>query len=134
MLDGVIFIDDVQLPTYKPMTTHAKFISRMLVLAVAGSLAFTAQAQMGGDATTGDDAHPGSDSPFLRRKASPAPSAAAAQAKLSPRDQKFVSQIAAGGAQAVKDSEVAEKEGSGAVKNIASRIVSERGRSNKELL
>ena len=116
------------------MKSKAKFISRMLVLAVAGSFALTAQAQTGGDATTGDDAHPGADSPFLRRKASPAASAAAAQAKLSQKDQKFLSQIAAGGIQAVKDSEMAEQQGGAGLKSVAARIVNERGRSNKELV
>jgi putative membrane protein len=116
------------------MTTKAKFIYRTLVLAVAGSLAVTAQAQMGGDASTGDDAHPGTDSPFLRRHASPAASAAAAQTKLSQKDQNFLSHIAAGGVQAVEDSKLAEKEGGPAVKNVATRIVNERGRSNKELM
>ena len=116
------------------MTTKAQFITRTLVLGVAGSLAVTAQAQMGGDASTGDDAHPGADSPFLRKHAAPAASAAAAQAKLSQKDQKFLSEIAAGGVQAVEDSKMAEKEGGPAVKNVAARIVNERGRSNQELL
>jgi len=117
----------------KPIT----FISRLALVAVASSLSLTAAyGQMGGDATTGDDAHPGADSPFLRRGSKPAasPNASAAQAKLSQKDQSFLSKIAAGGVQAVEDSKMAEKEGGAAVKNVAARIVNERGRSNKELM
>lgn len=104
----------------------------MFVLAAAGSFALTAEAQMG--ATTGDDAHPGADNPHLRHTPAPGPSATAAAPTLSQKDQKFVSQIAAGGVQAVEDSKVAAQQGGGAVKSVASRIVNERGRSNKELL
>src|SRR5947207_4572400 len=114
---------------YKTMKTYAKFISRMLVLAVAGSFALVAassQAQV--------DEHSNADNPHLRKTPTPGPSAGPEAAKLSQKDQKFLSQIAAGGVQVVKDSEVAEKEGGPAVKNVASRIVNERGRSNKELL
>ena len=115
----------------KPIT----FISRLALVAVASSLSLTmACGQQGGDATTGDDAHPSVDSPYLRRKPPASPNAAAAQTKLSQKDQKFLSEIAAGGVQAVEDSKLAEKEGGPAVKNVAARIVNERGRSNQELL
>ena len=116
----------------KPIT----IISRLALVAVASSLPLiAAYGQMGGDATTGDDAHPSVDSPYLRRKPAASPGAsAAAQTKLSQKDQKFLSEIAAGGVQAVEDSKMAEKEGGPAVKNVAARIVNERGRSNQELL
>jgi putative membrane protein len=111
------------------------FISRLVIVAVATSVpVFATYGQNTGDATTGDDAHPAVDSPYLRKKATPSASAAAAQAKLSQKDQKFLSQIAAGGVQAVQDAKVAEKEGDASVKAVASRIVNERGRSNQELL
>jgi putative membrane protein len=117
------------------MKSKITFISRLFIVAVASSLpVFPVYGQMGGDATTGDDAHPAVDSPYLRKKAAPSASAAAAQAKLSQKDQKFLSQIAAGGVQAVQDSKVAEKQGDASVKAVASRIVNERGRSNQELL
>jgi putative membrane protein len=110
-------------------------ISRLIIVAIATSVpVFAAYGQNTGDATTGDDAHPTVDSPYLRKKATPSASAAAAQTKLSQKDQKFLSQIAAGGVQAVQDGKVAEKQGGPAVKAAASRIVNERGRSNKELL
>jgi putative membrane protein len=117
----------------KPTNT---FISRLAIVAVLSSFPLIAvYGQGAGDATTGDDAHPAVDSPYLRRaKAKPSATAAAAQAKSSQKDQKFLSQIAAGGVQAVEDSKVAEKEGGASVKNIASIIVSERSRSNKEVL
>src|SRR4051812_31940062 len=116
------------------MKKQLTFISRLVIVAVASSLpVFAVNAQNTGDATTGDDAHPTVDSPFLRSK--PKTSAtAAAQVKLSQKDSKFLSQIAAGGVQAVQDAQVAQKQGGPAVKNVASRIVSERGRSNKELM
>jgi putative membrane protein len=116
------------------MKPTIRFAFRFVIVAVSSSvLAFTAYGQMGGDASTGDDAHPSVDSPYLRAKPKPAASAASA-AKLSQKDQHFLSQIAAGGTQAVQDSMVAQKQGSPAVKSVASRIVSERGRSNKELM
>jgi putative membrane protein len=111
------------------------FISRLVIVALATSVpVFATYGQNTGDATTGDDAHPAVDSPYLRKKATPSAAAAAAQAKLSQKDQKFLSQIAAGGVQAVQDAKVAEKEGDASVKAVASRIVNERGRSNQELL
>jgi putative membrane protein len=111
-----------------------RFISRLVIVAVSSSLpVFAAYGQNSGDATTGDDAHRTVDSPYLRPK--PKSSAtAAAQTKLSSKDQKFLSQIAAGGVQAVEDSKIAEKEGGPTVKSVAARIVAERSRSNKELM
>lgn len=108
-------------------------MSGLAIVAVASSLPLiAAYGQNTGAATTGDDAHPTVDSPYLRSK--PKPSAAAAQATLSAKDQNFLSKIAAGGVQAVEDAKVAEREGGPGVKSIASRIVNERGRSNQELL
>jgi putative membrane protein len=109
------------------MKTKAKFISRMLVLAVAASLALVSSAQA-------QDEHQAADNPHLRRTPTPGASAAAEAPKMSQKDQKFLSQIAAGGAQVVEDSKVAEQQGGPAVKSVAARIVNERGRSNKELL
>jgi putative membrane protein len=109
-----------------------KFTCRLFILAVVSSLpVFVAYGQE--DATTGDDAHPAVDSPYLRRKPKPAASAAA-QTKLSQKDQTFLSKIAAGGVQEVQDAQVAQKQGNDSVKNIASRIASERSRNNSELL
>ena len=119
--------------TIKMKSTHT-FISRLVIVAVAGSLPMVAAyGQMGGEATTGSDAHPTVDSPYLRPKPKQAASAAA-QAKLSAKDQKFLSQIAAGGVQAVQDCKVASKQGGDTLKGVASRIVSERSKSNDELL
>jgi putative membrane protein len=117
------------------MTPKITFISRLFIVAVASSLpVFAVYGQNTGEATTGGDAHPTTDSPYLRRsKATPGASAAAAT-KLSQKDQKFLAQIAAGGVQAVEDAKVAQREGGPGVKGIASRIVNERGRSNQELL
>lgn len=109
------------------------FISSLIITAVVMLPVFAAYGQMG-DASTGDDPHPAVDSPFLRKRSStPAPNAAGKSA-LSQKDQKFLSQIAAGGVQAVQDAQVAQKEGNDSTKKIASRIVSERGRSNNELI
>jgi len=118
------------------MKQKITFISRLAIVAVASSLpVFAAYGQGPSDATTGDDAHPAVDSPYLRRaKSTPSPGAAGAATKLSQKDQKFLSQIAAGGAQAVEDAKVAQSQGGPAVKSVASRIVNERGRSNQELL
>src|SRR5438477_11458359 len=91
---------------YKTMKTYAKFISRMLIPAVAGSFALIAassQAQV--------DEHANADNPHLRRTPTSGTSAGAEAPKLSQKDQKFLSKIAVGGVQAVRDSEVAEKEG-----------------------
>src|SRR3954451_9836962 len=108
------------------------FMSRLFIITVASTLpVFAAYGQS--DATTGDDAHPAVDSPYLRKKPSPSPNAAA-QTKLSQKDQKFLSQVAAGGVQEVQDSEAAEKQGGAGVKNVAAKIASERGSNNKELL
>jgi len=108
-------------------------ICRLFCVAVASSLSICAAYGQVGEATTGDDAHPTVDSPYLRPKAKPAASAAA-QSNLSAKDKKFLSQIAAGGAQVVEDSKIAEKQGGPAVKSAASRIVNERSKSNAELL
>ena len=113
------------------------FILRLAICAVAGGLSLgVANAQMEGNTDTGGDVsgHNTVDSPYLRPRSKPAQSAAAGQAALSKKDQKFISQIAAGGVQAVQDAKVAQKQGSDSTKQIASRIVSERGKSNQELL
>jgi len=115
------------------MKLRNTIILRLFIVAVGTSLSIAAAYGQAGEATTGDDAHPTVDSPYLRPKAKPAASAAA-QAKLSAKDQTFLSHIAAGGVQAVEDSKVAEKQGGPAVKGVASRIVSERSKSNAELL
>jgi putative membrane protein len=112
------------------------FITQFAVCAVATTLACTAAYGQNEPATSGDDVsgHPTTDSPYLRARAKPAASAAQQQAtKLSQKDQQFLSHIAAGGAQAVADSKVAEQQGGASVKNAASRIVSERSKSNAEL-
>ena len=113
------------------------FISRLAICAVAGSLSISAaNAQMEGNTDTGGDVsgHNTVDSPYLRPRSKPAPSAAAQAASMSQKDQKFISHIAAGGMQAVQDAKMAQKQGNDSTKQIASRIVSERGRSNQELL
>jgi putative membrane protein len=111
------------------------FISRLIIVAIATSVpVFATYGQNTGDATTGDDAHPTVDSPYLRKKPTPSASAAAAQTKLSQKDQKFLSQMAASGAAEVADGKVAQSQGDAAVKKIASRIVADRSASNKELL
>jgi len=115
------------------MKLRNTFICRFFIAAIASSLAICAANGQVGEATTGDDAHPTVDSPYLRPKAKPAASAAG-QSNLSAKDKKFLSQIAAGGAQAVEDSKVAEKQGGPAVKSVATRIVNERSRSNTELV
>ena len=112
------------------------FISRLALCAVAGGLSIgVANAQMEGNTDTGGDVsgHNTVDSPYLRPRSKPAQSAAA-QSSMSQKDQKFLSQIAAGGVQVVQDARVAEKKGNDATKKVASRIASERGNSNKELL
>ena len=112
------------------------FISRLAICAVAGGLFIgVANAQEENTNTGGDvSGHDTIDSPYLKKKPKPAQSAAAGQAKMSQKDQKFISQIAAGGVQAVQDAKVAQKQGNDSTKQIASRIVSERGNSNQELL
>ncbi|HEY4283202.1 MAG TPA: DUF4142 domain-containing protein [Chthoniobacterales bacterium] len=116
------------------MKLKTTFVSRFAIVAIASSLpVFALNGQNTGDASTGDDAHPTVDNPHLRPKPKTSNSPAAA-VKLSQKDSKFLSQIAAGGVQAVQDAQVAQKQGGPAVKNVASRIVSERGRSNKELV
>ena len=126
--------EDTNINHHNQMKSIQTYISRLAIIAVASSLpVFTAYGQMGGEATTGSDAHPTADSPYLRPKPKPAASGAA-EAKLSAKDQKFLSQIAAGGVQAVEDSKVAEKQGGPSVKGVAARIVNERSRSNSELL
>jgi putative membrane protein len=113
------------------MTLTNTFVFRLLIVAVASSFpVFAGYAQS--DATTGDDAHPAVDSPYLRKK--PSPSAATQAPKLSQKDQTFLSKIAAGGVQEVADARIAEKQGNDQVKNVASRIVSDRSKSNNELL
>jgi putative membrane protein len=107
------------------------------VLAIA--FAFGAAFGQSEPETSGEDVsgHPTTDSPYLRAKSKPSSSQQQQQqqaTKLSQKDQKFLSQIAAGGVQVVRDSETAEKEGGAALKSVASRIASERSRSNKELL
>jgi putative membrane protein len=110
----------------KPKIT---FIYRLAIFAVAISFALTsvhAQDVSG---------HETVDNPHLRRT-TPAPSAsgAAAATKLSQKDQNFIAQVAASGAQEVADGQVAEQQGGAAVKSIASRIVNDRSRNDKELL
>src|SRR3954447_23004064 len=91
-----------------PMKRNITFITRLAMCALATSFAVVdAYGQNTGDATTGDDAHPAVDSPYLRKRSTPAPSAAAAAAKLSAKDQKFLSQIAAAGITEVEDAKVA---------------------------
>ena len=120
------------------MKPNITFISRLAICAVAGGLAVTtvnAQTDPGeGNTDTGGDVsgHNTIDSPYLRPK--PKPAQSAASKSLSQKDQKFLSQIAAGGIQAVQDAKTAEKQGNDATKKVASRIAAERGNSNKELM
>lgn len=73
------------------------------------------------------------DNPHLRRTTA-TPSAAPAQSKLSAADQKFLSQVAASGAYEVADAKVAMQQGGPSVKNVASRIASDRSANNQELM
>ena len=125
--------EDTNINHHNQMKSKITFISRLAIVSVASSFLLSDAYGQGGEATTGSDAHPTADSPYLRPKPKPAASAAA-QAKLSQKDQKFISQIAAGGVQAVEDSKMAEKQGGPAVKGVAARIVSERSKSNGELM
>jgi putative membrane protein len=120
--------EDLNINQHNQMKSKITFISRFGIFAVA--ICFSLTSIHGQDVS----GHETVDNPHLRKTTTPAPSASAAAAKLSQKDQKFLSQIAAGGVQAVEDSKVAEKEGGASVKNVASIIVSERSRSNKELL
>ena len=118
------------------MKQSFKLISRLAILAVAGGLSISAanaqdMEQSGSGDATG---HPTTDSPFLRAKPKSTQSAAPQATKLSAKDQKFLSQIAAGGVQVVQDAQVAMKQGNATTKNIASHISNERGASNKELV
>jgi putative membrane protein len=111
-------------------------ISRLAILALAGGLSISAanaqdMEQSGSGDATG---HPTADSPFLRNKPKSTASAQPQATKLSQKDQKFLSQIAAGGVQEVQDAQVAMKEGNATTKNIASRISSERGAANRDLM
>lgn len=110
------------------------FLSSFVIVAVASMLPMFAAYGQAGDATTGDDAHPTVDSPYLRKKAATPSQQTQAAASLSQKDQKFISSIAAGGVQVVQDAKVAQQQGNDSTKQIASRIVSERGKSNQELL
>jgi len=113
------------------------FICRLAMIAVASSLPLIgAYGQGAGEATTGEtDAHPTVDSPYLRPKPKATANAAAqTQAKLSQKDQKFLSQVAASGAYEVADGKAAEARGDAATKKIASRIVADRSSNNKELM
>jgi len=117
------------------MKLRNTLICQFFIVAVVSSLSISVANGQGGEATTGDsDAHPTVDSPYLRPKPKPAASAGAAQSNLSAKDKKFLSQIAAGGAQAVEDSKAIQKSASPAVKNVATRIVNERSKSNAELV
>lgn len=120
------------------MKINTTLILRLVTCAVASIALADAFGQAATPSETGEDVsgHPTTDSPYLRRKPThPSPgTSAAAQATLSQKDQKFLSQIAAGGVQAVEDSKVAAKQGGPAVKGIAQRIVNERSKSNSELM
>ena len=119
------------------MKRQFTFISRLAIVAIAGGLSINAvNAQDTEQSGSGDvTGHPTVDSPYLRPKPKATPGAAQqGAAKLSAKDQKFLSQIAAGGVQVVEDAKVATKKGNESTKKIASRIVSERSASNKELL
>ena len=110
------------------------FISSFVIVAVASMVPMFAAYGQYGDATTGDDAHPSVDSPYLRKKKTSPSQQTQAAASLSQKDQKFISSIAAGGMQAVQDAKVAQKQGNESTKQIASRIIAERSKSNQELL
>lgn len=118
------------------MKRQFTFIIRLAIFAVAGGLSINAvNAQDMEQGGSGDvTGHPTVDSPYLRPK--PKSTAAAGQqaTKLSAKDQKFLSQIAAGGVQEVEDAKLASRQGNENTKKIASRIIAERGSSNKELV
>ena len=111
------------------MKSKITFISRIAIFAIGASFAISsvhAQDVSG---------HETVDNPHLR-KTTPAPAASAAPAasKLSQKDQKFISQVAASGAYEVQDGKVAEQQGNASVKNVASRIVADRSANNQELM
>ncbi|MFL6513518.1 MAG: DUF4142 domain-containing protein [Chthoniobacterales bacterium] len=108
------------------MKLNNTFTFRIAIVSAAAGLALSA-------ARAQDvSGHETVDNPHLRRT-TPTPAASAAQTKLSQKDQKFLSQIAAGGAQAVADSKEAEQQGGPSVKNAASRVVNSRSKTNAEL-
>jgi putative membrane protein len=99
-----------------------------------------AYAQMGGGSGAGSNPYDtGVDSPFLRKKPTPAPSASAAAAtkkapQLSTKDSKFLSSAIALGAWDIKTgSAVESKLQNPAVKSLASRLVADYTKSNAEL-
>jgi putative membrane protein len=114
------------------MKSKTTFIRQLVIAAVASSLPVLA-AYGQDDASVGNDPHPAVDSPYLRPKPK-ATANPAGQAKLSQKDQTFLSKIAAGGVQEVADAQVAMNQGNESTKKIASRIASERGSNNKELV
>ena len=118
------------------MKRQFTFICRLAIFAVAGGLSINAtNAQDTEQSGSGDvTGHPTVDSPYLRPKPKATPAAGQQATKLSAKDQKFLSQIAAGGVQEVEDAKLAAKQGSENTKKIASRIISERSASNKELM
>src|SRR3954470_19927817 len=110
------------------MKLNTTFLFRIAIVSATAGLAFSA-------ARAQDvSGHETVDNPHLRRTTPTPAASAAAQTKLSQKDQKFLSQVAAGGVQEVADAEVASKQGNENTKKIASQIASERGANNKELM
>ena len=105
-----------------------------LILAAAGVFVVLSQAHGQG----GNPYDTGVDSPFLRKKPTPAPSASAAATKkapqLSAKDNKFLSAAIASGAWEIKTGAAVEsKLQNPAVKSLASSLVANYTKSNAEL-
>jgi putative membrane protein len=122
------------------MKLKITFISRLAICALATSFAFTSYGQSE-PANSGEDVsgHPTTDSPYLRARSKssstqPQQQQQAQATKLSQKDQKFLSQIAAGGVQEVEDAKAAASQGNESTKKIASRIAADRSSNNKELM
>ncbi|HEV2095154.1 MAG TPA: DUF4142 domain-containing protein [Chthoniobacterales bacterium] len=124
------------------MKTKTSFISRLAVLAIAGTafcLANRAPAsdpdkQMNNNTTqkTNPSGVPDStaDNPHLAKKP-----VASASTKLDAKDKEFVSKAAFGGMMEVEMGQAAEKQGkSEAVKNIGRTMVADHTKANKELM
>lgn len=114
------------------MKRQITFISKWTIFLLVGGLISIASSVIAQESA--DDGKIGgiSDNPHLRPK--PKASATAEPTKLSQADQKFILSVAASGVQEVQDGQVAQQRGNATTKNVASRIVSDRSRSNKELL
>jgi putative membrane protein len=71
------------------------------------------------------------DNPHLRKSKQ---SSSSSSSKLSPKDQKFITNAATSGFQEVADGQVAQQQGGPAVKNVGARMVADHSKINKELI